>query len=120
MRILYVEDNLISLALMERVTRTENHEIISCTRAEDALRALAQEVIDLIIVDIKLDGEMNGLQLTHLLRERGDTRPIIVTTAYEAIYSRKEAQEAGCNEFLTKPLSVRQILTVLATYSTSV
>lgn len=117
MRILYIEDNLINRALMERVTQTKGYEVISCTSAEEALEILAQEPIDLIIADIKLNGPMDGIRFTERLRNQGDKRPIIITTAYEALYSEDEARAAGCTEFLPKPIGVRQILAVLSNYS---
>ena len=116
MHILYVEDNLINLALMERVTNTRGYEITSCTTAEDAVDVLEKLPVDIIITDIRLAGTMDGISFTHLLRKNGIECPILVTTAYEAMYSRADAIEAGCDEFLTKPLSVRKILSVLAHY----
>jgi two-component system, cell cycle response regulator DivK len=117
MRILYLEDNLINLALMERVTNTKNHQMISCVSAEEALVLLQKEQVDIIVADIRLAGEMDGIQFTQHLREIGDSRPVILTTAYEALYSRQDALAAGCDEFLTKPISIHQILSLLAQYS---
>jgi CheY-like chemotaxis protein len=119
MRILYVEDNLVNLALMERITQTKGYEVLSVTSAEEALEILNIEPVDLIIVDVRLAGEMNGIEFTRWLREHNETRPIIITTAYETLYDRDTALAAGCDEFLAKPISVRQILALLAHYGSS-
>lgn len=120
MHILYVEDNLINLALMERVTNTRGYIITSCTTAEDAINVLERKPVDIVITDIRLAGSMDGISFTRLLRDNGIECPILITTAYDAMYGRDDALAAGCNEYLTKPLSVRKILSVLAHYEKSV
>lgn len=59
---------------------------------------------DLILMDIKMPN-LNGLEATKIIRELSLTTPIIAQSAYAFEYDRKAAEEAGCNDFISKPLS---------------
>ncbi|WP_071146337.1 PAS domain-containing hybrid sensor histidine kinase/response regulator [Bacteroides ihuae] len=59
---------------------------------------------DLILMDIKMPN-MDGLSATKEIRKSSIDIPIIALSAYAYAYDREAANEAGCNEFLTKPIS---------------
>src|SRR4051794_8662870 len=104
MRIAYVEDNPTNLALVERVASMNQHRIVSYSEGEVALQELGHEKFDLILMDVELAGELSGLQVVKRLREGGLTTPIIAVTAYAMMGDRDRCIEAGCNDYLPKPL----------------
>lgn len=110
MRILYVEDNLANLALVQRLARIGNHEIISHPDGEAALAHFQQDKPDLILMDIQLKGALNGLDVVKKLREQGHKTPIIAVTAYAMLGDRERCLQAGCDEYLPKPLPVEQLV----------
>ncbi len=116
MRILYVEDTLLNLCLVERIARMGDHTIIHYTTAESALVNIAQDDPDLALVDIRLDGEMDGVELTQHLRDSGYTFPIVAVTALADDDTRDRCFAAGCNEYYTKPLLVRALVNLLDRY----
>jgi CheY-like chemotaxis protein len=59
---------------------------------------------------------MNGYEATALLRKRGVTTPIIAMTANAMKGDDKKCFEAGCVDYLTKPLDRRKLLNVLGKY----
>lgn len=76
-------------------------------RARDGMEAvtLFDEVApDLILMDIKMPN-LDGLEATKIIRELSAHVPIIAQSAYAYEHDRKAAQEAGCNDFLSKPIS---------------
>jgi CheY-like chemotaxis protein len=97
MRIAYVEDNAINLALVQRIAMMSGHIITSFTEGEVALIELSRQTFDLILMDVELAGEMNGLQVVRALRARGLTTPIVAVTAYAMLGDREKTLEAGCN-----------------------
>jgi two-component system cell cycle response regulator DivK len=113
---MYVEDNAINLGLVKRIAKMGNHEVISFANGQDALDALETEEVDLILMDIELEGEMNGIDVVKRLRARGDERPIVAVTAYAMVGDKERILEAGCNGYLPKPLPVAQFLNILAKY----
>ena len=117
MRIAYVEDNPTNFSLVERVARMAQHTVVSYTEGEIALVSLKTEVFDLILMDVELAGEMNGLDLVRELRTGGLKTPIIAVTAYAMLGDREKCIEAGCNEYLPKPLPITDLIKAFAKYA---
>jgi CheY-like chemotaxis protein len=120
MRIAYVEDNPTNLALVERVASMNQHTIVSYLEGEIALRELKTEKFDLILMDVELAGELSGLQVVRALRVGGLKTPVVAVTAYAMMGDRDKCLEAGCNDYLPKPLPIRELIDMLARYDTMV
>jgi len=116
MRIAYVEDNPTNLALVERVASMNQHVIVSYNEGEIALQELQHEKFDLILMDVELAGELSGLQVVRQLRTKGIRTPMIAVTAYAMMGDRDKCLEAGCNDYLPKPLPIRELIDMLNRY----
>ena len=116
MRIMYVEDNQVNLGLVVRIAKMGNHEVLNFPDGSNALKALETEKVDLILMDIELEGELDGIEVVKRLRARGDKRPIVAITAYAMVGDKERIIEAGCDDYLPKPLPVAQFLNILARY----
>ena len=71
---------------------------------------------DLILMDIKMP-RMNGLEATHIIRTYSKKIPIIALTAYAFETDKELALEAGCNDFVTKPISEKALRRALDKHS---
>ena len=116
-RILCIEDNDSNMRLVSRIVEGEKHDFL---RAVDGLTALSlarDEHPDLILLDINIPG-LNGLELAQRLK--GDPAlasiPVIATTANVLLGDRERCLEAGCDEYLPKPLDVRELQGILRAY----
>jgi CheY-like chemotaxis protein len=119
MRILYVEDNEVNRALVERVMRARQCSVVFQDEGEGALEVLAQDAaIDLILLDIELAGAMSGLDVIRTLRARNDRRPVVAVTAYAMMGDRERILEAGCDQYLPKPLVITDLLNLIDHYQT--
>ena len=109
-RILYIEDNLSNLALVERVLRRHTGvELIAAMKGRLGLELASQHDPNLVILDIHLP-DMSGLEvLQHLRSERPDL-PVVVVTADATPRQAEAARRLGASEYLTKPLDVRGFL----------
>ncbi len=116
MRILYVEDNPANLFLIKRVAKMGEHEVINLIDGEEALRKIELIKPDLILMDIQLAGELTGLDVVRKLRSIGHTMPIIAVTAYAMVGDRERCLDAGCNEYLSKPLPIGRVVELLQMY----
>jgi CheY-like chemotaxis protein len=109
-KILIVEDNLDLLSLLHRVLRAEGYEVIMAVSGEEAL-GKAEELPDLILMDIRLPGEIDGLEATRRLK--ADSRftriPIVGMTAQ----LMEEKAIAGFNELLFKPIEVDHLIAIV-------
>lgn len=117
MRILYVEDTLLNLCLIERIARMGGHEVINYAYGEQVLEHFERDQPDLLLVDLRLEGEMTGIQLIEQLRDAGHTLPIVVITALEGDDVEERCRTAGCTEFYVKPLMVREMVRLLHRYA---
>lgn len=115
MKILYVEDTLPNLILVERIAC--KHEVINYPDAETTLHNFRQDNPDIVLVDIKLRGEMDGLELVRYLREWGYEGPVIGITSPVNDSIHQECLDAGCDDFLPKPLQVHRFYKMLQDYS---
>jgi two-component system cell cycle response regulator DivK len=120
MRILYVEDNPANLFLIKRVAKMGDHEVINLIDGEEALRKIDLIKPDLILMDIQLAGQLTGLDVVRKLRTDGYTMPIVAVTAYAMVGDRERCLEAGCNEYLSKPLPIGRVVELLQLYQAGV
>ncbi len=71
--------------------------------------------IDLVLMDVKMP-IMNGLEATKIIKSQRPYLPIIAQTAYAMISYKQEAINAGCDDYLSKPLKISQITEILEKY----
>lgn len=116
MRILYVEDNPANLFLVQRVARMGNHEVMNYTSGEAALENFERDHPDLVLMDVQLAGNMTGLDAVRKLRGSGYQTPIIAVTAYAMIGDRERCLDAGCDDYLAKPLPVPKLVEIIKKY----
>ncbi|MBN1678840.1 MAG: response regulator [Anaerolineae bacterium] len=116
MRIIYVEDDLSNIALVERVIRQANDTLITYYTAEQALNSIQPGDADLILTDIDFGNGMTGLELTEGLRARGIDVPIVAITAYDLQEYARWASDAGSDQYIIKPVSIPDLLDLFESY----
>ncbi len=114
-KILIVEDNPQNMRLIEMALSAESYTLLEATNGEEALEVVKKERPDLIIMDIQLP-KMSGLEVTRKLREIPEfsRTSIIAVTAYAMKGDKEKALDAGCNAYLSKPISARDLPNLIA------
>lgn len=108
-RILVVEDDThIALGLKE-VLGSEGYGICTCERGDEALKAVARELPDLILLDVMLPGA-SGYEICRELRAAGKTVPILMLTAKGQELDIVVGLDLGADDYLVKPFGVRELL----------
>ncbi|MHB8286961.1 MAG: response regulator transcription factor [Caulobacteraceae bacterium] len=108
-RILVVEDDEEIRKLIIAQLQREPYDVSSASTVSEAEDGIAQESIDLIVLDLNLpDGD--GLALCRQLRARGYEGAIIMVTARDAPLDRVLGLELGADDYLTKPFEPREFL----------
>lgn len=109
-KVLVVEDNPQNMRLIEMTLKAKGYTLVKATDGREALVVAILERPDLIIMDVQLPG-MNGLEVTnHIRQTRGlEKVPIIALTAYAMKGDRENCLAAGCNAYLSKPISTREL-----------
>jgi two-component system cell cycle response regulator DivK len=112
--VLCIEDNPANMILVERVVEAEGHKLLKAEDGTEALNLLSGIVPDIILLDINLPG-IDGLELARRFKadERLSPVPLIATTAQVLVGDRERCLEAGCDDYLPKPLDIRRLREVI-------
>lgn len=106
-KILYVEDDLSSQRLVQRILTAEGFDVVIADNGLAAIETAQRERPDLILMDINISG-LDGYEVTTRMRssEGLDKVPIIAVTAATLRGDRERALVAGCNGYIPKPIDV--------------
>ncbi|MDP1676457.1 MAG: response regulator [Bacteroidota bacterium] len=109
--ILVVDDKIQNIELLEVYLVPQGYEIINAANGEEALEKLSAHPIDLILMDVVMP-TMDGFEVTRKLRQDDKTRliPIILITALHETEDRVKGIEAGCDDFISKPVDKMELL----------
>ena len=116
-RILVVEDQEDDRQIIRDVLAGSGYTITEARDGEEALAAVARESPDLILMEIQLPS-MNGYEAIRRIRTDVGllSTPIIAVTCYAPNGEELKARAAGCDAFVPKPYSPRQLLAKIFQY----
>jgi signal transduction histidine kinase/CheY-like chemotaxis protein/purine-cytosine permease-like protein len=112
--ILIVDDQLEHRLLIRNILEPLGFHLEEASTGKECLDRVDDVQPDVILLDLSMP-EMDGLEAAQRLRQRGYTLPIIVLTSNAYPSDRVNAVNAGCNDFLSKPLQVTKLLNKLKT-----
>jgi len=114
--ILIAEDDDLSFKLIETILQKQGLKTIRVTNGEEAVGAVYDtSSIALAIIDISLKG-MDGLEATRQIRLFNKKIPVFVMSANALNDENKQAKDAGCNEFISKPVDIKEFIVLLKKY----
>jgi two-component system cell cycle response regulator DivK len=109
-KVLVVDDNPISRELVREVLEDNDREVLEAENGEEALRVIAGERPDVVLLDIQLP-VYDGYEV--LRRVRADLKlaglPVIALTAYAMRQDREKAFAAGFDDYITKPIDAASL-----------
>jgi two-component system cell cycle response regulator DivK len=110
MKILVVEDNAVVRDLLARILERIGYVPVLASYGKEGLEKAIAERPNLIIMDMRMP-VMDGWETTRALRANPDTKniPILATTALSRPHELKTCLDAGCNGYIVKPFSVRNL-----------
>lgn len=107
-RILLVEDEARYRRLVQFNLETNGHNVSCAATGDEALKTFAQEMPDMVILDIMLPG-MDGFEVCRRIREMS-TVPIIMLTALGSDGDKVKGLRLGADDYITKPFSAHELL----------
>ena len=119
-RILVVEDQEDNRQILRDLLTNADFEVIEAADGEAGLAAAAAHRPDLILMDIQLPG-LDGYEATRRIKADAALHaiPVIAITAYELNEAEDKARAAGCDAYMAKPISPRQLLAKVREYLSS-
>jgi CheY-like chemotaxis protein len=116
-RILIVDDSPTALVWQLLLLQGERYDTLTATDGAEGVRIALLERPDLILLDVTMPS-MDGFAACRALRAAPETReiPIIMVTTNGDMLNTLAGFEAGCNEYITKPLERTEYLTKIRSY----
>ena len=108
MKLLIVEDEEEIRDLWVRSLREDGHDVLGVATAEEAMEAVIHERYDAFLLDLILPG-LSGIDLCRWLRNQGVKKTILVLSAKSTVAERVEGLEAGADDYLSKPVDLREV-----------
>jgi DNA-binding response OmpR family regulator len=110
--ILIAEDNENNLELLKVRIESGNFRVFTAKNGIDALELFYQYEPDVVLLDIQLPG-LNGVRVLEKIRKVNKTSTIIIITAFGSEEIAVETLKKGANDYLTKPIEHRQIVSII-------
>jgi PAS domain S-box-containing protein len=114
--ILLAEDDQTSIVVLEWMLVSENFRVVKATtgrEAVDSFRSIPE--ISLILMDLKMP-DMNGFEATSEIRKTDPDIPVIAQTAYAQAGDKQKAIEAGCTDYIAKPIRKTDLIRMINKY----
>jgi len=114
-KILIIDREPDILSTLDTILTAEGYRIRSTQRYEEAINIVQSESIDLVIMDIKMNDEMDGHEVMRQIKKLGgDLKVIILTGSVSIENAVKALRRNGAFDFLTKPLEeVDQLISIV-------
>ncbi|MBN2408559.1 MAG: diguanylate cyclase [Candidatus Aminicenantes bacterium] len=110
-KVLIVDDSPVTLAALSQILSDDHYHLVQATNGREALDRAHSEHPDLILMDVMMP-ELNGFEAARILKEdcRTHNIPIIMVTALDDAENKSAGQEAGADEYLTKPVRPQELV----------
>lgn len=114
--ILIAEDEESNFKYLQLALRDTQVNIIRAKNGKEAVDLCRKHTdVDLVLMDIKMPG-IDGFQATREIRQFAKDLPIIALTAYAMADDKDTSLEAGCNDYISKPVKRNRIFSILDKY----
>jgi len=117
MKILYVEDNPDNVYMLTRRLKKKGFEVLVAEDGQQGVEMALSELPDLILMDLSLP-IMDGWEATKNIKadEKGKNIPIIALSAHAMEEHKKSAMKAGCNDYDTKPVDLKRLMSKISQF----
>ncbi len=113
LRILITEDDHVSALLLKKALEKNNHQIIGISDSgEKALEILAEHTADIVMMDINLAGELDGIKTTEIINEKYDI-PVVYLSASSDAETLTKVVGTNPSAYVIKPFNIRELNMVI-------
>ncbi|MEM7738007.1 MAG: ATP-binding protein, partial [Deinococcota bacterium] len=116
-RLLLVDDNDLNRAVLSTLLRPLGFQIVEAQDGAEALELAQEQPLDGVVTDLMMP-VMDGFEMAEALRARESTANLIIIATSASVFNedREKSMQAGCNDFLAKPIKPRALLAMLEHY----
>jgi len=109
MKILILEDEQILAISMREYLEDCGYEVLCYTQSDNAYDAIYEQNYDLLLLDVKVPGELNGFEMLEQLRKDGNKTPAIFITSLTDIEDLSRGYESGACDYIRKPFDLAEL-----------
>lgn len=115
--VLIVEDNELNMKLFHDLLEAHGYQTLETRNGNEVLKIAREKRPDLILMDIQLP-EVSGLDVTRWLKADDELKhiPVIAVTAFAMKGDEQKIREGGCEDYISKPISVTGFIEVIEKY----
>jgi two-component system, cell cycle response regulator DivK len=115
-KILIAEDSADGREMMTLLLSLKGYDVVAAENGIEAVKVALEKRPDLILMDLELP-KLNGIDVARNLRQHNQLKniPIIIVTGHDPDLHRQHALEAGCTDYLLKPIDFDRLDTILTT-----
>lgn len=113
--ILIVEDDYYNAEYLKEVLTGEGINILMAENGKEAVEMSLMQMVDLVLMDIRLP-DIDGYEVTRQIRLQKAQLKIIAQTAYATSSEKQKALDAGCNDYISKPIDQKSLLSMITKY----
>ena len=108
--ILIVDDKTVVQALCARILTSEGYSVESASDGLQAIAWLEKQPFDLVLTDYCMPGDIDGVQLGHIVRKRFPGTRVILMTAFPTVDTAVELLRTGGSDYLIKPFDQETLI----------
>ena len=109
MKILILEDEQILAISMREYLEDCGYEVLCYTQSDNAYDAIYEQNYDLLLLDVKVLGNLNGFEMLEQLRKDGNKTPAIFITSLTDIEDLSRGYESGACDYIRKPFDLAEL-----------
>lgn len=114
--LLIAEDNETNFIVLSALLKNTQITIFRAHNGAEAIKTIDNHPdIDVILMDISMP-DMDGIEATHLIKEKFPDKIIIAQTAHNLNIKREQMADEGCNDYLLKPIRLKVLIETLDKY----
>ena len=117
-KVLLVDDDDIFLSILAKALELESWQVVYALDSKQAIEAIDMNQFDYAILDLNLDGQ-SGLNLMQRLLLQQPNCNVLILTGYASVATAVEAMRLGAKDYLCKPATVQQIISILTGENTN-
>ena len=114
--VLVIEDNPRQQLMARKVLEKRGYKVITASDGEEGVRKAADEQPAVILMDVSLPG-IDGLEATRRIKAANPRQPIVACTAHAMAGDRERIMAAGCDDFLSKPYMLADLVSAIAQFA---
>jgi len=109
MKILILEDERVLAVSMREYLEDCGYEVLCYTQSNSAYDAVYEQSYDLLLLDVKVPGDLNGFEMLEQLRKDGNKTPAIFITSLTDIEDLSRGYECGACDYIRKPFDLAEL-----------